>query len=325
MATTTVARPAKPPTKQRPTVRQRLNLWDVKASPYLYIAPFFLIFAAVGLFPLLYTAWVSLHSWRLGASEAEGFAGLDNYRTLLGDDLFWNALRNTTSIFLISSSTQIILALLLAVLLNEQIRFRSGFRVALLLPYAMSLVAIGIIFNNLFGDRFGLINTVIGWFGIGGVEWHVDTVPSHLAIATMVNWRWTGYNALLFLAAMQAIPKDLYEAARIDGANMWQRFRNVTVPMLRPVIIFVVITSTIGGLQIFAEPRMFDSIPGTNSGGSRHQFQTVVMLLMQEGFRIGRLGYAAAIAWALFLIIVVVALVNFFIFRRIASAEGDAR
>lgn len=309
----------------RLTVRQRLNRWDVKFSPYLYVAPFFILFALVGLFPLLYTAWVSLQRWRLGASSAEAFAGLDNYRTLLEDAVFWNALRNTVSIFIISSGTQIIMALLLAVLLNEQIRFRTGFRIVLLLPYAMSLAAIGLIFSNLFGDNFGLINTVIGWFGIGEIAWHADTWASHLSIATMVNWRWTGYNALIFLAAMQAIPKDLYDAALVDGAGTWQRFRYVTVPMLRPVIIFVVITSTIGGLQIFTEPYMFDSIPGTYNGGTRHQFQTVVLLLVQEGFRNGRLGYAAAIAWALFLIIALFAIVNFLIVRRIASTEEDQR
>jgi cellobiose transport system permease protein len=321
MAATPVATAA----RERLTLRQRLNQLDVKVSPYLYIAPFFILFALVGLYPLLYTAWVSLHKWSFGSDKPEEFVGLENFRVLWHDTIFWNAVKNTVSIFVISSGTQIVLALFLAVLLNEQIRFRSGFRIALLIPYATSLVAVGIIFSNLFGDQFGLINNVLGWLGQDGIAWHVDRVPSHLAISTMVNWRWTGYNALIFLAAMQAIPKDLYEAARVDGANAWERFRYVTVPMLRPVIIFVVITSTIGGLQIFTEPRMFDSIPGTGNGGSRHQFQTITLLLWQEGFSNFRLGYAAAIAWVLFLIIVVFAIANFFVVRRIASAEGDDR
>lgn len=311
--------------RARLTLRQRLSQWDVKASPYLYVAPFFIIFALVGLYPLLYTAWVALHKWSLGSDKPDAYVGLENFRRLWHDTLFWNALKNTISIFVISSSTQIILALLLAVLLNEQIRFRGGFRIALLLPYATSLVAVGIIFSNLFGDQFGLINNTLGWLGLNGIGWHTTRLPSHLAISTMVNWRWTGYNALIFLAAMQAIPKDLYEAARVDGANGWERFRYVTVPLLRPVIIFVVITSTIGGLQIFTEPRMFDSIPGTGSGGARHQFQTITLLLWQEGFRNFRLGYAAAIAWALFLIIVVFAVANFFIVQRISSADTDDR
>ncbi len=319
MAATTIATPA----RQRLTVKQRLSRLDVKLSPYLFIAPFFIIFALVGLFPLLYTAWVSMHRWSFGSDKPEAYVGLQNYQRLWHDELFWNSLKNTVSIFLISSTTQIVLAMLLAVLLNEQIRFRTGFRIALLLPYATSLVAVGIIFSNLFGDQFGLINNVLGWFGLNGIAWHTDRFPSHLAISTMVNWRWTGYNALIFLAAMQTIPKDLYEAARIDGANTWERFRYVTVPMLRPVIIFVVITSTIGGLQIFTEPRMFDPIPGTGNGGASHQFQTITLLLWQEGFRNFHLGYAAAIAWALFLIIVVFAIVNFFVVRRISSAEAE--
>jgi cellobiose transport system permease protein len=316
---------AAPAARQRLTLRQRLNQLDVKVSPYLYVAPFFIVFALVGLYPLLYTAWVSLHKWSFGSDKPEEFVGLQNFRALWHDTIFWNAVKNTVSIFVISSGTQVILALFLAVLLNEQIRFRSGFRIALLLPYATSLVAVGIIFSNLFGDQFGLINNILGKFGLSGIPWHVDRIPSHLAISTMVNWRWTGYNALIFLAAMQAIPKDLYEAARVDGANTWERFRYVTVPMLRPVIIFVVITSTIGGLQIFTEPRMFDSIPGTGNGGSQHQFQTITLLLWQEGFSNFRLGYAAAIAWVLFLMIVLFAVANFFVVRRIASAEGDKR
>src|SRR4029450_4258106 len=165
-----------PPRATRLNVRQRLSRWDVKASPYLYIAPFFVLLPLVGLFPLLHTAWMSLHKWRLGGSSPEEYVGLGNYRTLLHDELFWNALRNTVSIFVISSSTQIVVALVLAVLLNEQIRFRAGFRIALLLPYAMSLVAVGIIFSNLFGDQFGFINTMLGHLGFGPIGWHQDTV-----------------------------------------------------------------------------------------------------------------------------------------------------
>src|SRR5690606_8294372 len=224
---------ATPQPSDRPGWRQRLSRADVTYSPYLYIAPFFVLFLVVGLIPLGYTAWVSLHDWRLDSTE-RSFVGLANFADLLDDEYFWNALGNTFSIFVLSSGPQIVIALGLAVLLDSGIRARSFWRLAVILPYVVTPVAVGIIFGNLFGDRFGLINTVLEGIGSGPVQWHADTLPSHLAIASMVNWRWTGYNALIFLAAMQAIPRELYEAAVVDGANAWRRFISVTIPMLRP-------------------------------------------------------------------------------------------
>ena len=315
---------AKPLPPGRAGWRQRLSRADVKYSPYLYIAPFFVLFLVVGLFPLGYTAWVSLHEWRLDGTERT-FVGLANFADLLDDDYFWNALGNTFSIFVLSSGPQIVIALGLAVLLDSGIRARSFWRLAVILPYVVTPVAVGIIFGNLFGDRFGLINSVLEGLGAGPVQWHVDTLSSHLAIAGMVNWRWTGYNALIFLAAMQAIPRDLYEAALVDGANAWRRFISVTIPMLRPTVIFVVITSTIGGLQIFAEPLMFDSQPGAVTGGSDRQFQTMTLYLYERAFRNQDLGAGSAIAWSLFLIIVVFALFNYVLTRRIASSGEAAR
>jgi cellobiose transport system permease protein len=308
----------------KPKLRERLARWDVKVSPYLYIAPFFLVFGVVGLFPLLYTAYVSLFDWEIGDDNPK-FLGLKNYVTLLGDDQFWNAVVNTLSIFVLSSGPQIVIAVLLAALLNTRLRGPTGWRIGILLPYAASLVALGIIFANLFGPRYGLINAVLETFGLDRVEWQANRFASHLAIATMVNWRWTGYNALIVLAAMQALPRDVQEAAVVDGAGTIRRFVSVTLPMLRPTLIFVVITSTIGGLQIFTEPKLFDAMPGSNNGGSTHQFQTVTLYMYQSGFESYDLGYASAIAWVLFLLIVVIALINFLLTRRLANNTGLKR
>ncbi|WP_016698154.1 ABC transporter permease subunit [Actinoalloteichus spitiensis] len=306
------------------TLRQRLYRFDVKSAPYLYIAPFFIVFGLVGLFPLLFTAYVSLFDWDMLADEQQ-FVGLDNYARLIESDQFWKALVNTISIFLLSTGPQLVIAVLLAVLLDARIRARTGFRVSVLIPYVVSLVALGIIFSNLFGHNYGLINNVLEFFGFERINWHSDRFASHVAIATMVNWRWTGYNALIVLAAMQAIPRDLYEAAVVDGAGPFRRFFSVTMPLLRPTLIFVVITSTIGGLQIFTEPKLFSDIPGSNNGGSDNQFQTITLFMYQVGFERFDLGYASAIAWTLFLLIVVFALINFLITRRIASTGEDRR
>jgi len=291
---------------------------DVKWSPYLYIAPFFIVFGVVGLFPLLYTSYLSLFDRDL--LDLEGtFIGLGNYTELLRDSQFWNALVNTLSIFVLSTGPQIVVAVGLAALLNTRLRAPTGWRVGVLLPYVVSLVAVGIIFANLFGPNYGLVNSVLELLGFDRIDWQSNRFFSHIAIATMVNWRWTGYNALIVLAAMKAIPKEIHEAALIDGATAVRRFFSVTLPLLRPTLIFVVVTSTIGGLQIFTEPKLFDAMPGSNNGGSSNQFQTITLYMYQTGFETQRLGYASAVAWVLFLLIIVIAVVNFLLTRRLAS------
>jgi cellobiose transport system permease protein len=310
-----------PDPDQRPrrgAFRQSLSRWDVKLSPYLYISPFFLLFLVVGLFPLLFTAYVSVHEWDLLGGKGE-FSGLENFRDVLADRYFWNALQNTVSIFLLSSVPQVILALAIAAFLDANLRARTFWRMGVLIPFVVAPVAAALIFGNLFGDRYGLINQGLQVIGLEPIRWHVDRLASHFAIATMVNWRWTGYNALIFLAAMQAIPRDLYEAAAIDGASKLRRFFSVTLPMLRPTVIFVVITSTIGGLQIFAEPRLFD---GTGLGGADRQYQTITMYLWELGWRVRNLGTASAVAWLLFGLIAIVAVVNLLLARRIATSGG---
>lgn len=311
-----------PPRPPKLTWRQRLSNMDVKWSPYLYIAPFFIVFGVVGLFPLLYTSYLSLFDRDL--LDLEGtFIGLGNYTELLRDSQFWNALVNTLSIFVLSTGPQIVVAVGLAALLNTRLRAPTGWRVGVLLPYVVSLVAVGIIFANLFGPNYGLVNGMLELLGFDRVDWQSNRFFSHLAIATMVNWRWTGYNALIVLAAMKAIPKEIHEAALIDGARAMRRFFSVTLPLLRPTLIFVVVTSTIGGLQIFTEPKLFDSMPGSNNGGSSNQFQTITLYMYQTGFETQRLGYASAVAWVLFLLIIVIAVVNFLLTRRLASTGTE--
>jgi cellobiose transport system permease protein len=309
--------PGRPPT--RLTIRQRLSIADVKVSPYLYIAPFFVLFGVVGLFPLLFTAYVSLFDWDL-LDETGKFIGLENYVTLFDDAQFWRTLTNTVSIFVLSSGPQIVVAVLLAALLNTRLRATTGWRVGVLIPYVASLVAVGIIFGNLFGVQYGLVNGILETLGLDRIDWQNNRFASHVAISIMVNWRWTGYNTLIVLAAMQAIPRDLIEAAVVDGANAVRRFVSVVLPLLRPTLIFVIITSTIGGLQIFTEPKLFSDMPGSNNGGPENQFQTVTLYVYQSGFETQHLGYASAIAWMLFLVIIIVALANFLLTRRLASS-----
>lgn len=298
-------------------LRNRLSRADTKLSPYLYISPFFLLFAITGLFHLLYTAWVSLHKWPLIGGN-QGFNGVDNYVSVLQHPVFWTALRNTFSIFLLSSIPQVILALFIAWVLDANLRAKTFWRMGVLLPYVVAPVAVSLIFSKVFADQSGMINTLLGYVGIAPVGWHASTFASHIAIANMVNFRWTGYNALILLAAMQAVPHELYEAATVDGAGPVRQFFSVTVPQLRSTLIFVIITSTIGGLQIFDEPRMFDTMGG---GGADKQWLTLTMYMYQLGWGSQKsFGKASAVAWLLFLIVIAFAALNFLLTKRIASS-----
>jgi cellobiose transport system permease protein len=192
------------------------------------------------------------------------------------------------------------------------------------LPQVTSLVAVALIFAQLFSHDFGLVNYLLGKVGIHHVYWEAGRLSSWVALSVMVMWRWTGYNALIYLAAMQAIPDELYEAAAIDGARPFRQFLHVTIPSLRPTIIFTVIVSTIGGLQLFTEPYLFQPLKQGATGGASRQYQTAAMYLYEKAFAGGELkfGYASAVAWCLFLLIAVVSAINFFVVRRIRSAES---
>jgi cellobiose transport system permease protein len=183
----------------------------------------------------------------------------------------------------------------------------------------MAPVAVTLIFSNMFGDNHGLVNNILTNLGLDAIPWHKDPFWSHVAIATMVNFRWTGYNALILLAAMQAVPREYYEAATVDGANAFRQFWSITLPSLKPTLIFVIITSTIGGLQIFDEPRLFDN---TGEGGAADQWLTITLYLYNIGWSEFNFGRAAALAWILFLIILVIGLINLLVTRRLVRDDG---
>lgn len=296
--------------------RHTINRWDVKVSPYLYISPFFILFAITGLFPLLYTGYVSVHEWSLIGGEGD-FVGLENFQFVLGQEKFWVSLRNTFSIFMFSSVPQVIIALVIAAVLDTNLKAKTFWRMGVLLPYIVTPVAIAIIFGVMFSDVYGVVNAALGNLGLEPIKWHSDVIPSHIAIATMVNFRWTGYNALIFLAAMQAVPRDYYEAAMIDGAGRFRRFFSITIPQLRPTIIFVVVTSTIGGLQIFDEPRLYDQF---GTGGADGQWRTLTIYIYNLGWGESNFGRASAVAWLLFLVIIIFGAINLAITRSIASS-----
>lgn len=303
--------------RSRLTFRQKVSRFDHTYSPYFYIAPFFILFALLGVFPIVYTMNVSLYDWHLLKGQGD-FVGVQNYISVLNDPFFWNAFGNTISIFLLSAIPQLIIATLIAALLDQAIRGATFWRMSILLPYIVAPVAVTVIFLQIFNQYHGPLAGLLEILGLDPIRWSFDVFPSHVAIASMVNWRWTGYNALLLLAAMQAVPRDVYESATIDGAGKLRRFWSITIPMIRPTLIFVVITATIGGLQIFTEPKLFD---GRTNGGSDRQFQTIVLYLYELAFPRRDFGRASATAWILFVIIMGVGLLSFMVTRAVRTAD----
>ncbi|MFF3559000.1 carbohydrate ABC transporter permease [Streptomyces sp. NPDC002574] len=301
--------------------RSRRYRWDVKAMPYAFVSPFFLFFAAFGLFPLIYTGWSSFYRVELTNLDQREFVGFHNYTRLLEDEFFWNALRNTFTIGVISTVPQLLLALGLAHLLNYRLRGSNFFRVAMLTPYATSVAAATLVFTLMFGTDYGMINWALEHIGFTHhIDWRAGTWSSQIAVSSIVIWRWTGYNTLIYLAAMQSVPHDLYESAALDGASRWQQFRHVTVPMLRPTILFTIVVSTIGATQLFGEPFLFGG-PGGEKGGASHQFQTLGLYLYEQGWTNYHLGRASAIAWAMFLLLLLIAAVNGLVARRLRKSQ----
>ncbi|MEV7454054.1 carbohydrate ABC transporter permease [Streptomyces nigra] len=299
--------PAPPGTEGDASARRRgslLHRLDVKGAPYAFVAPFFVVFAAFSFYPLIYTSWISLHHVELATLDVREWVGLDNYTELWQDERFWNALTNTITIGVISTVPQLLMALGLAHLLNYRMRASLFFRVASLVPYATSVAAAALVFTMIYERDFGMINWALDSIGIDPLDWEAEKWPSQVAISTIVIWRWTGYNALLYLAAMQAIPAERYEAASIDGASRWKQFTNVTVPGIRSTIVFTIVLSTIGATQLFGEPLIFGQGPNGVTGGADNQYQTLGLLLYEEGWKNYQMGRSATVAWAMFLLLV---------------------
>jgi cellobiose transport system permease protein len=299
---------------------RRVRSWlDTHVAGYALVSPYFIVFAIFGLFPLAFTLWVSLHDWSLLGPHT--WTGLGNYRELAGDPYFWNALRNTLGIFVLATVPQLLAALAIAQLLNRRLRARTVWRMGVLLPNVTSVAAVGIIFTLIFARDFGIANWLLDKGGVDAIAWQDHKWSSWLAISIMVDWRWTGYNALIFLAALQAVPHELYEAAELDGAGSWHQFWNITIPMLRPTIIFCAIISTIGGIQLFTEPLIFNSGANAITGGTTRQFQTLTMYLYEKAFTGQEFGYASTVAWVMFLVIAVVGAINVVLLRRLRSVD----
>ena len=241
------------------------------------------------------------------------FIGFDNYTRLFGNPLFWKAMGNTLWFVVLGVPLVVGLSLGAALLVNAKtLKWRPVWRVALFAPFVTTLVATAVVWRYLLHTRYGLVNYVLGWFGIGPVDWLGDPHASLPAILLFVGWKTFGYNMVIFLAALQTVPSELEEAARIDGAGAWMRFRHVTFPAIAPTVLLVSILTVAGMFQLFAEPYVM------TQGGPAQSTVTVLYFMYEEGFKWWNLGSGAAVAFILFLCIFAVTLVQL----RIAKKGG---
>ncbi|UOE93275.1 MULTISPECIES: carbohydrate ABC transporter permease [Bacillaceae] len=284
-------------------------------SGYLFISPFYILFAIFGLFPILFSFYIAFFRWNgLGPME---FVGLRNFNLIFQDPIFWKSLSNTIIIGIMGTLPQIFVGILLAFALNSTlIRGRNIFRTAIFMPYVTSIVSVAIVFGIVFSNQpFGLANFVLDFFGVDPIRWSTTEWPVKIAIASMVFWRWVGYNTIIFLAGMQSIPGELYEAAKIDGATVRQQITLITVPILKPFILFAVFTATIGSLQLFTEPLVF------LGRGLREEGITVVAYLWRDAFVNNAFGPASAVAVVLFFLIIIFSAINLLITNRVGRSK----
>jgi multiple sugar transport system permease protein len=288
------------------------------AAPYVLISPFLLLFLIFGLFPIVFSFVLMFHTWDpVQGLGSMNFVGLENLVFAFEDPLVWTSLGNTLWMALASGVPQHLVAIPLAYLINEKMgRWRNATMGAYFLPYITSTVAIAIMFSTLFSTDYGMVNAALAemaqWPGLKAVlpEKNIDWLGSPEAIKPVVSavvfWRYLGFNVILYVAAMQSIPRDLYEAARMDGAKSWQQFIFITLPQLKPIMFFGVTLTVIGGLQLFEEPFILTG----GKGGTEYAGMTTAMYMYRTAFDFNDFGLASAISWMLFVIILVLTVIT---------------
>ncbi|WP_218915136.1 carbohydrate ABC transporter permease [Caldanaerobius polysaccharolyticus] len=280
---------------------------------YLFIAPYFIAYFTFGLYPVLYSLYLSFTKWD-GVSAIK-FIGLGNYVNLLNDDVFLKSIGNTWIIWIFNVIPQMLLAIFLAVLLTQySIKGTSIFRAIFYVPNLVTAASIGVLFNILLDWQTGTVNKLLISMGLlkDPINWLNEPVYARATVSLIQFWQWFGPTMIFFIAGIKAIPVELYEAAYVDGANRWRTFWTITLPLLRPVVLYQAITSLIGGMQIFDVPMTLTD----GMGSPEKSILTMVMYLYNTAFKNYNYGYGAAVAYALFLMILVFSIIVFKIITR---------
>lgn len=280
-----------------------------------FVSPWLITLSVFHAFPILYSAWLSLMRWSPLAPERATWAGLENYSRAFGDPIFWKAMGNTLFFAAGTIPFTMGISLLLALLLNGPVRGVAAFRAGFFLPFVISLVVVALVFKNLYAPH-GPLNQLLAYVGIDGPSWLQDTRFALPAVMAMDVWASIGYYTVIILAGLQAIPDEIHEAAVVDGAGWWARLRLVTVPMLRPVLLFVIVINTIKSLQVFIE------IFVMTQGGPLNSTLTAVYYIYDQAFHRIDMSYASAVAYLLFALILFVTLLQMKRFRAGSSVGG---
>jgi multiple sugar transport system permease protein len=279
------------------------------------IAPFFVVYVLFLLWPVIGALWQSLFDSSLGVTDG-GFRGLGNYGELMGDGDFWAAMWHTLLFTLLSTPPLVILAGGLAMLVNRALPAQWLFRLAFFAPYVLPVSVAVLLFNWLFQPGFGLINGTLAQLGLAEVNWLGEEGTAMFSVVILTVWWTLGFNFVLYIAALQDIPKELYEAAAMDGATVWQQTRAITIPMLVPTTILVVV------LQVIASLKVFDQIYLLLQGGPNYSTRPAVQYIFESAFTQYRVGYASAASMVFFLAIILVSLLLFALQRRVQRAQG---
>lgn len=293
--TTLTAHPGSAGTRTSPPGKRRSV--GPTLAPYAFIAPFYLLYVLFMIVPILAAVVLSTTQWAgLGSPT---FVGLRNYAGLLTDTSFWTAMGNSGIYVLVSVLVVVPLSLLIAQALNAKgLRGRDLFRVTYFIPMVISPIVISLIFSMMLDTEFGLVNTLLkSVLGFGGVDWLGDPTWAKVSLSFVMLWRWVGYLTIFFLAGLQAVPRELYEAAELDGAGTVRKFTTVTLPAIQPVTAFVVVTSFISAAQIFDEPYLL------TRGGPGESTLSIAMFVFRAAFERQQFGYAAAAGVVLFVIV----------------------
>jgi len=288
-------------------LRQRLFRWQHRYAPYLFTAPFVITFCVFALYPMVKSLVLAFYI--TNGPKSQVFVGLENFRFLLSDPSFLVAVKNTAVFALFSVCLQLPLSLGLATLVNAKfLRFRNAFRFGFFSPYLLGQVFVAVLFAVIFAPRLGLLNQVLSSMALvpSNKDWLGEAERVMPALVMTALWMYVGFNMIYFLAALQAVDKDLYDAAAVDGADAVRQFRHVTLPSIKPVAVFVVVLSTIGSFQLFELPYLMLQ----NTSGPEQSGLTIVMYLYQKGFEAGDLGYASVVGWTLAVGVLAISLVQ---------------
>lgn len=278
-------------------------------TAYGFLAPYLLIFAAFWVWPIINSFLLSFQATR---TVPWRFAPSFNWGRLITDPAFFNALKNTLIILVVQVPVMIALATVMAVLLNSPMLKAKGlFRFAFFAPVVVGEVAYAAVFRLMFNLDFGIINKLLNGVGLPSVDWFSNVTPAMALLIIAVTWRWAGYNAIIILAGLQSIPEDVYEAATLDRVSKFKQFVHITLPLLRPIIVFCVILSIIGTMQLFTEPFLI-----TNRGGPGGGTETLGVFLYRQGFTSLNFGYASAVAYAMAGLAIVISLLQLWATRE---------